>query len=97
MLDEATGRLILKEAFEAQGYNITENYTLGTVNLDGYDPSARVRYEYSSREDGLDFGQLDGLMSDHQCRLFVIDEDPGLDAQAMLSAVFEFFRELDRQ
>jgi hypothetical protein len=101
MLDEASGRLILKEAFEAQGYTITENYPMtvdrSTVELDGYDPEARLGYEYSSAEDGLDFGLLEGLMAQNQCRLFVIDEEPGLDAQEILNAVFEFFREMDGQ
>lgn len=99
MLDEATGRLILREAFEAQGFKITENYRLqvaqSRVELDGYDPAARVGYEYSTREDGLDFKLLDGLMAQNQCRLFVIDEELADDAQDILSAVFEFFRELE--
>ena len=93
------GRLILKEAFEAQGYSIVENYTLqvrgSAVELDGYDPAARLGYEYSTREDGMDFALLEDLMAENQCRLFVLDEDPELDAQAMLGAVFEFFRELE--
>lgn len=101
MLDEASGRLILKEAFEAQGYTITENYPMSvdrsTVELDGYDPKARLGYEYSTAEDGLDFGLLEGLMAQNQCRLFVIDEEPGLDAQEILNAVFEFFREVGGQ
>jgi len=95
MLDEATGRLILKEAFEAQGFTIAENYPMQTVELDGYDPAARVGYEYSTREDGLDMNQLEGLMAQNQCRLFVIDEDLADDAQDILNAVFEFFRELE--
>lgn len=99
MLDEATGRMILKEAFEAQGFQITENYVLhcdqSVVELDGYDPVSRVGYEYCTSEDGLDFRLLDGLMEQNQCRLFVIDEELADDAQAILSAAFEFFRELE--
>ncbi len=99
MLNEATGRLILKAAFEAQGFTITENYTLqvdqSAVELDGYDPVARVGYEYSTSEDGLDFSLLDGLMLQNHCRVFVIDEQLADDAQDILSAVFEFFRELE--
>ena len=99
MLNEATGRLILKEAFEAQGFKITENYSLpvdhSVVELDGYDPVARVGYEYSTREDGLDWNLLDGLMAQNHCRLFVIDEELAEEAQYILSAVFEFFRELE--
>lgn len=99
MLNEATGREILKEAFEAQGFRITENYALpagqSAVELDGYDPVARVGYEYSTREDGLDFSQLDGLMAENACRLLVIDEELADDAQDILGAVFQFFRELE--
>lgn len=36
-------------------------------------------------------------MAQNQRRLFVIDEEPGLDAQEILNAVFEFFREMDGQ
>ena len=99
MLDEATGRLILKEAFEAQGYQITEDYPLQvgaeTVSMDGYDPAARVGYEYSTGQDGLDYALIDGLIEQNQCRLFVIDEDLTAEAQDILNAVFEFFREFE--
>ena len=99
MLNEITGRTILKEAFEAQGFQITEDYVLSAgqteVRLDGYDPAARVGYEYSTREDGLDMAGLDALMQQNQCRLFVIDEELAADAQDILNAVFEFFRELE--
>lgn len=93
------GRLILKEAFEAQGYDIVENYTLragqSVVELDGYDPKARLGYEYSTREDGMDLNLLESFMVENQCRLFVMDEESAVDAQGMLSAVFEFFREVE--
>lgn len=93
------GRLILKEAFEAQGFEVVENYSLraagSTVELDGYDPKARVGYEYSTRQDGMDFDLLESLMTENECRLFVIDEGLAVDAQVVLNAVFEFFREFE--
>lgn len=97
MLDEATGRLILKEAFEAQGFQIVENYILGGLELDGYDPGSQVGYEYSTAEDGVDLKEVEQLLAQHPCQLFVIDEAPDLDAQALLSAVFQFFRELENR
>ncbi|MBS2034899.1 hypothetical protein JST97_07920 [bacterium] len=99
MLSETAGRVVLKEAFEAQGYHITENYpfSLGDtlVELDGYDPQARVGYEYLTEEDGIEPGPLDLLMRQKHCHLFLIDESQVDDAQAMLAAVFEFFRRIE--
>lgn len=99
VLSESAGRVVLKEAFEAQGYHITENYPLSLegvqVELDGYDPRARVGYEYLTEEDGIEPGPLDYLMRQNHCQLFLIDESQVPDAQAMLAAVFEFFRQIE--
>lgn len=93
------GRVVLKEAFEAQGYRMIENYPFSLdgveVELDGYDPEARVGYEYLTEEDGIEPGPLDFLMRQNYCQLFLIDESQVPDAQAMLAAVFEFFRRIE--
>lgn len=94
------GRIVLKEAFEAQGYSIVENFPLRleggvVVELDGYDPAAQVGYEYLTEEDGLEPGPLDLLMGHSHCRIFLIDESQVRDANAMLAAVFEFFRQIE--
>lgn len=93
------GRIVLREAFEAQGYQITENYLLRLegveVSLDGYDPKARVGYEYLTEEDGIEPGPLDFLMKQNHCRLFLVDESRVPDADTMLAAVFEFFRQIE--
>jgi len=93
------GRVVLKEAFEAQGYRIVENYPLALegveVELDGYDPDARVGYEYLTEEDGIEPGPLDFLMRQNYCHLFLIDESQVKDAPTMLAAVFEFFRTIE--
>ena len=73
------GRVVLKEAFEAQGYAIVENFRLPLeggveVELDGYDPVARVGYEYLTEEDGIEPGPLDLLMRQSHCHIFLIDE-----------------------
>ena len=94
------GRVVLKEAFEAQGYTIVENFWLPVaegvqVELDGYDPEARVGYEYLTEEDGIEPGPLDLLMRQNHCHIFLIDESLVPDANAMLAAVFEFFRQIE--
>jgi len=94
------GRVVLKEAFEAQGYTIVENFRLSLeggveVELDGYDSEARVGYEYLTEEDGIEPGPLDLLMRQNHCHIFLIDESQVPDAHSMLSAVFEFFRQIE--
>ena len=100
VLSEMAGRVVLKEVFEAQGYRIVENYPLSLegveVELDGYDPDARVGYEYLTQEDGIEPGPLDFLMRQNHCQLFLIDESQVSDAPTMVSAVFEFFRQIER-
>lgn len=99
MLSESAGRQILKEAFEAQGYIIQENYAFRwenfAVELDGYDPEAKVGYEYLTQEDGVEPPALDALMKQNYCSLFLIDETQVPDAPTMLAAVFEFFRQIE--
>ena len=99
MLSESAGRQVLKEAFEAQGYSIQENYRFlyegFEVELDGYDPVAKVGYEYLTEEDGVEPLALDRLMQQSACSLFLIDETQVPDAPTMLMAVFEFFRQIE--
>lgn len=94
------GRVVLKEAFEAQGYEIVENFWLlledgVSVELDGFDPEAQVGYEYLTEEDGIEPGPLDLLMRSNHCHIFLIDESQVADANDMLDAVFEFFRQIE--
>lgn len=99
MLSEADGRTVLKEAFESQGYAIQVNYSLDVggvrVELDGYDPEARVGYEYITSQDGLSAEELEQLMEQRHCELFLIDEKIVPDAPTLLDAVWRFFRERD--
>lgn len=99
VLSESVGRQVLKEAFEAQGYRIQENYLFAwedwQVELDGYDPEARVGYEYLTQEDGVEPAALDSLVKQNHCSLFLIDEASVPDAPTMLAAVFEFFRQIE--
>lgn len=90
---------MLKEAFEAQGYAIQENYRLQIsgldVELDGYDPEAHVGYEYISNEDGLAPLEIETLLQQKHCSLFLIDEKYVPDAPTLIAAVFEWLRELN--
>lgn len=55
-MDEATGCRILKEQFTQAGLAIEENYPLHEdsicFNVDGFDPAARIGYEYITTEAG---------------------------------------------
>ena len=101
MLSESDGRLVLREAFEAQGYVMEEDYWLELegvrVQLDGYDARARIGYEYVTEEDGVTAEELERLMQQRHCLLFLIDDSQVPDASTLLEAVFEFFREAERR
>lgn len=55
-LSEAEGREVLKARFEAAGFAIEEDHLLraagADVRLDGYDPRARVGYEFITTQAG---------------------------------------------
>lgn len=101
MLSERDGRIVLREAFEAQGYRIEEDYPLlitglqSTVLLDGYDAHHRVGYEYLTGEDGLEPDELEVLLQQELCTLFLIDETRVPNSETLLAAVFDFFRQLE--
>ncbi len=50
MINEDEGRAILKDVFSSRGYEVLESYEFVeggiTFEADGWDPSARVGYEY---------------------------------------------------
>ncbi len=62
-MDERTACALLKQRFEAAGYNIVENRPFEengiSFEIDGYDAEARVGYEYISAEAG-DSWDVDG-------------------------------------
>lgn len=55
-LSEAEGRAVLRELFREAGFKIVEDYPFKEgeveVSLDGYDPDARVGYEFLTRASG---------------------------------------------
>ena len=56
MLSESQGCAVLKESFEAAGYDIRDGYDFaeGVIRfqIDGFDPSQRVGFEYITTEAG---------------------------------------------
>lgn len=55
-MDEREGRALLKARFEAAGFRIRVDHTFVeegvSIRLDGFDPAARVGYEYITTEAG---------------------------------------------
>lgn len=56
MLTESQGCAVLRESFLAAGYNIADNVPFAeggvSFNVDGYDPVARVGFEFITTEAG---------------------------------------------
>lgn len=85
MIREDEGCTILHRVFEGRGYRIDRDVrlALGPVSFtaDGWDPRARVGFEYMTREAG-DHGDLDAaeiaalgaMMERGEVFLFIIDE-----------------------
>ena len=56
MLTESQGCAVLKESFQAAGYNIVDNFGFSEglirFSVDGYDPSTRVGFEFITTDAG---------------------------------------------
>ncbi len=102
-MTEAEGAGRLKELFEAAGYRIAERCTFDEegvfAELDGWDPAARVGYEYITSEAGdrIEFtataiAALEARMTRGELYVLLIDEHD-VDGDAALSAAAgEFLR-----
>jgi len=104
MIDEMTGRAVLKEAFESMGLHIREEFPLSvaefSILIDGYDPVSRVGYEYITTADGdreelnpLVVAELDRLNAEGLVRLFLIDERFIAGRDSLREAALAFLRE----
>jgi hypothetical protein len=105
MIDEMTGRAILKTAFEAAGLNIQEEFPFASagisLSIDGYDPVARVGYEYITTADGdreelnpMVVAELDRLNEEGVIHLFLIDERFIEGADCLREAAQDFLSEM---
>jgi len=108
MLSEAEGRSVLKRLFEARGYQIREDFPFREENVafnaDGWDPDARVGYEYMTHEER----DHEDLSPDELLRigewieagrlyLFVVDETDIDDAAELEAAASSFLDEVARR
>jgi hypothetical protein len=96
---------LLKSRFEAAGYKIAENQPFDedgvTFEIDGFDASARVGYEYITEEAG-DSWDVDGRVVEAlakrrkagDLRILVIDEAAAPEAAALERAALAFLSEI---
>jgi len=108
MLTEAQGCAVLKRVFSSRGYKIQENvdFSEGTVkfNADGWDPKARVGYEYMTVEAGDhddlspdEMKQLGNWMNQGKLFFFIVDEANIEDEEELSWAANRFLDEVARR
>jgi len=105
MISEADGCLILARVFETRGYQITRDIQLILDDVeftaDGWDPAARVGFEYMTREaeDHLDLTPaelvvLGERMERGELFILIIDESRIEAAEDLESAALSFLDEV---
>ena len=104
-LSETEGFSLLAELFRARGHSLQRNVLFReygvTFHVDGWDPHARVGFEFLTSEDE-DHDDLSleeyKTLNDHQQRgelsLFIIDEVEPISASALLHEANEFLDEV---
>lgn len=108
MLSEDEGRAVLRAVFERRGYAILEDYrfTEGDLSFvaDGWDPQARVGYEYLTRIAGDHEAMSSDLLSrlsrwveSGRLYLFLIDEEDIEVAEELSEAAEAFLDEVARR
>lgn len=99
-MTETEGCALLRTLFEADGLQIVADYPLDldgtTLVLDGYDPAARIGFEYITRSAGDRhsftpevIARLEARMAKGELFLLLIDEDD-VDEDAMRFAARHF-------
>lgn len=113
-MEERQGRAVLRERFTAAGLTIQEDYPFheGVVafSMDGYDPVARIGYEYITTAAGdreeltpQVLEGLEGLLREGRAQVLLIDEvdvadqDPQGAADALSRAADRFLHEARRR
>lgn len=103
-LSEAEGCDLLARVFRARGYSIKRDVTFDEYGVrfrvDGWDPRARVGFEFLSSEahdhDELTLGEFKRLMAAQQrgdLAIFVVDESEQLTAEDLAASATEFLDE----
>lgn len=106
-MTEAIGCAILKECFSQAGFHIVENYPLaeGVIqfSVDGYDPSAKVGYEFVTTEAGDRqeitpslIAELEGTMKKGELYIFLIDEQEVASAAELSDAAKHFLEKVQQ-
>ena len=104
-MTEADGANLLKDIFGAAGYQITERFTFDEggvfAEFDGWDPIARVGYEYVTSESGdhLEFTpaaitELERRMKKGELYVLLVDEHDAEGADALSDAAAKFLAEV---
>jgi hypothetical protein len=102
---EADGTALLLALFTAAGYAITQNHHFHEgdieVDLDGWDPSARVGYEYITQEAGdyvqftpATLGLFEARMEQGELFVLLIDDHEAVTAPSLEAAAKSFLAEL---
>lgn len=107
-MDERAACRLLKQRFEAAGFHIEENRTFDEAGvrfeIDGFDPQARVGYEYVTREAGDDWDVDDQVIAALAARraagdlhILVVDERIAEHAAGLETVAAAFLAELPRR
>lgn len=107
-LSEAAGCELLARLFRARGYAVRRNVPFReygvSFDIDGWDPAARVGFEFlsSERADHQDlslaeFERLKDAEQRGELSLFIIDEVEPLSAEALSAAAGDFLDDLERR
>lgn len=108
IINEQTGRALLRERFSAAGLNIQEDFPFceGGVSfsIDGYDPAARIGYEYITTEAGDRaeltpevLSGLEALLHEGRVQVLLVDELDISDAEGLGRAAERFLAEARRR
>lgn len=106
MIREEDGCRILKAAFERRGFQIVEDFPFResdvAFNVDGWDPEARVGYEFMTTADAdHEDLQPDELLRLHEwvkagkLFLFIVDETDIEGEEELLAAADAFLDEVE--
>lgn len=102
-LFEVEGCRVLTEAFKSRGYNIKNNAPFAeegvAFDVDGWDPVARVGFEYRTHEDKNDLsdeevGRLGARMERGELYLFIVDDNQVPDGAALAAYAGQFLDEI---
>jgi hypothetical protein len=107
-MEERQACALLKAKFEAAGFHITEHVTFDEdgvrFEIDGFDPAARVGYEYVTAEAGDGWDVDDAVKAALETRrkngelfVLVVDETAAPNAAALTKVTDAFLASLDKK